>query len=445
MEKITYKKTLDVHKNGVQFMLQGFETADKISRVVEISLMASGDAIDFPLEGIVAVMYVTTPNAKEPSINSCTIKDNKIVYEVLPIAEEGITEMQIKLIETSPTGAKSVLASPKFSVEVGKSNLDDNGEELKTTFTAIEDFIAKAEAVHRTRLERIELTNDCWFKAYYADGSTYETDILQKLFLNGNVKLSESYAHGGTGMREGEDSDNAMYYSNVAKSEALLAKDVMNTSQEMLEESRLHGVYTSFSVNFETGEVEYVSPSYKFSVNLETGELDASEPNYTFEDNVVQIVIDWLAAKGVVITDLQKISTEHGTRIGELEATTEKHEEQITDNTDRLSEQESTIEKILSSVKVDTYIGNGNVLEINLGGRPKAVLISDEYGRLNINDGSTSYYFGGLIVDVDTVPEEHRQVEITDNGFIVRRIADIGNHYHSANQDGKKRKYIAWL
>ena len=102
MELITYRKTLDVHKNGIQFMLQGFETADNMSRVIEISLMASGDAIDFPLERMVAMMYVTTPSATEPSINKCIIKDNKVVYEVLPIVEEGITTMQLKLIETIP-------------------------------------------------------------------------------------------------------------------------------------------------------------------------------------------------------------------------------------------------------------------------------------------------------------------------------------------------------
>ena len=93
MELIRYRKTLDVHKNGTQFTLQGFETADKLSRVIEISLMASGDAVDFPLEGLTAMMYVTTPSAAEPSVNACAIKDNKVIYEVLPIVEAGITEM----------------------------------------------------------------------------------------------------------------------------------------------------------------------------------------------------------------------------------------------------------------------------------------------------------------------------------------------------------------
>jgi hypothetical protein len=184
MELITYRKTLDVHKNGSQFLLQGFQTADNISRCIEISLMASGDAIDFPLERIVAMMYVTTPNAKEPSINECTIKDNKVVYNVLPIVEEGITTMQLKLIETSPDGAKSVLASPKFSVEVSKSDTDDGSAEQTTTFSALENAMAKAIATYNARLLRIEMDDNCVFKAYYNDGTIYETDAVRQMVLS---------------------------------------------------------------------------------------------------------------------------------------------------------------------------------------------------------------------------------------------------------------------
>lgn len=189
MEQIMYRKTLDVHKNGVQFMLQGFETADNLSRVIEISLMASGDAIDFPLERMVAMMYVTTPGATEPSINECTIKDNKVVYEALPIVEEGITTMQLKLIETSPEGATSVLASPKFAVEVTESDADDESAEQSTTFTALEVAVAKAAATYDARLLRVEIDEACIFRAFYADGTVYETDELRKTLLQGATNL----------------------------------------------------------------------------------------------------------------------------------------------------------------------------------------------------------------------------------------------------------------
>jgi len=445
MERIIYRKTLDVYKNGTQFLLQGFETADKLSRVIEISLMSGGDTYDFPLERVVAMMYVTTPSATEPSINACTIEDNKIVYEVLPIEEEGITTMQIKLIETSIEGAKSVLATPQFAVEVTKSNLDDNGEEVKATFTAIEEFIAKADAAYGRRLERIELTSDCMFKAYYADKTTYETDVLKRLFCKGDVLLSESFAHGGTGVRTGEDTDNSMFYSNVARSEALLAKDIMKNSQEMFEESRLHGIYTAFSVDFSTGEVEYVSPSFSFKVNTETGCLDAEGQAYTFVDEIGRVVQEWLVEKGVDIQNLQNISISHSNEIINLKETSNLHAKNISDLSETATEHTHQISFLLASVKVGTYIGNGDVLEIDLGGRPKAVLITDEYGRISMEYGGTYSFYGGLFVDGEEIAGKHRQVEITEKGFTVHAMDDIGYHYHRANHNGVKRKYIAWL
>lgn len=281
MERIVYRKTLDVHKNGVQFTLQGFETADKMSRRIEISLMASGDTIDIPLEQIKAMMYVTTPYATEPSINDCTIKDNKIIYDVLPIVEEGITEMQLKLIETSVEGAKSVLATPRFAVEVTKGNADDEDAMQTKTFTALEDAVAKATEVYASRLLRIELDSDCMFRAYYADGNVYETDILKELFLKGDALLSESFAKGGTGVRAGEDTDNSMYYSNVSRSASEDSKRMNEDAKDVLTEVRKHGVYTAFRVDFESGEVKYISPNYRFEINEETGELDAIGDTYS--------------------------------------------------------------------------------------------------------------------------------------------------------------------
>ena len=190
MERIIYRKTLDVHKNGIQFMLQGFETADNLSRVIEVSLMASGDAIDFPLEQMVAMMYVKTPSAAEPSINACTIKDNKVIYEVLPIVKEGITEMQLKLIDTSLEGTKRVLCSPKFAVEVTKSEADDTIAEQTTTFTALENAVARANAVYDRRIEDINVDSECIFRIFYADGTVYETDELRRLILRENTDIN---------------------------------------------------------------------------------------------------------------------------------------------------------------------------------------------------------------------------------------------------------------
>ena len=422
MEQIMYRKTLDVHKNGVQFMLQGFQTADNLSRVIEISLMASGDAIDFPLEQVEAMMYVTTPNATEPSINKCTIKDNKVVYDVLPIVEEGITTMQLKILTTSPDGARGVLASPEFAVEVSKSSADDGGVIQTTTFTALEDAMAKAKATYDERFLRMELTSDCIFKAYYADGSVYETDLLKKLFYNGNVQLSESYAHGGTGVRAGEDTDNSMYYSNVSRSEALNAKNIMENSEDILENVKLHGMYTAFSVDFESGEVEYVSPSFKFNIDPETGQLDAKGQTYTFNTEVGRVIEEWLASNGIILGDLNKIATEHSAQLKLFGENTTEMQKAIGEMRITIGEHSETFETT-ANIAIRPYDGTGdsgpsypNYLDFDV--LPKLMFIMDG----SHSDGMCGYAMPGfskyMVINsgVTGTSNYYNTVSVSDNG-----------------------------
>lgn len=274
MERITYRITLDAYKNGIQRTLQGFETADNMARRIAINLTAGGDTIEIPSDHVTAMMYVTTPNATEPSINACEIDNNTVIYDVLPIVEEGITEMQLKLIKTDLDGAKGVLAYPRFAVEVTQSNMDDGNAEQTTTFTALEDALARANAVYEKRLERIEIDKDCTFRAIYADGTVYENDYLNEALYNGNALLSESWAKGGTGVRVGEDTNNSKYYSDVSKSASEHADLTAEEIRVLTEETRLNSMLTTFAMDFATGYLNYISHNYDFSVDQETGDLE---------------------------------------------------------------------------------------------------------------------------------------------------------------------------
>lgn len=453
MERITYRKTLDVHKNGIQFMLQGFQTADKISRVIEISLMASGDAIDFPLESITAVMYVTTPGTEKTSVNECTIKDNKVVYDVLPIVEEGITTMQLKIIETSPEGATSVLASPKFAVEVSASDTNEEDAEQSVTFTALEDAIAKAKATYDKGCIGISLDSECIFYAHYNDGTYYETDILKKLFLNGNVELSKSYAMGGTGVRAGEDTDNSKYYSNVSKSESLNAKAIMENSEDILEEVRTHGVYTAFRVNFESGEVEYVSPSFKFNINSESGELEADRQSDNFENEISRVVLDWLEYKEIDINKLQH----HSSQIKTLQETNEEYGGRLANLEDSVRPIElggtgaSTVEEARENLEVlkvitNTYTGDGEETRfIDLGVTPKVVIVSSLSNGF-YSDTLTGP-FGGMATNVGSFKANGTVVEIVENGFNVGYKLDTDglNLDALSNRRNEIYTYIAFV
>lgn len=394
MERIIYRKTLDLHKSGVQFTLQGFQTADNMARTLELSLMASGDTIDLPLEQLMAVMYVTTPNATEPSINECTIKDNTIVCDVLPIVEAGITKVQLKLIETNPEGARRVLATPEFAIEVSKSNTNDESATQITTFTALETALAQAKGVYDSRVTRIVLSQDCVFSVYYADGTVYTNDALRDVVVNGESLIAKSYARGGTGVRAGEDTDNAMYYSNASKSSSIEANTAMENSLELLEEVRKHGVYTAFSFNFEKGELEYVSPMYKFKIDEETGKLVVTNETYTFEETIELLTNQYIDnhTKGYEdnFASLNTSYEELNKSVSDLDAEVSTERERITNLSTSLDTTNSNLEEAnedieaLKSLTTELPIVNGgtgandvNTARVNLGVAP--AIESEEY------------------------------------------------------------------
>ena len=450
MERITYRKTLDVHKNGTQFVLRGFETSEKLSRIVEISLMASGDAIDFPLENIMALMYISSPGSELPTIKECEIKDNKIICEVSPLVTEGISTVQISLMETRPSGASSVLYTPKFNIEVTKSIVNDTALEQNSDFGILKNAISAAKTVYDQRFLRMELTDDCIFKAYYADGSWYETDILKKLFHNGNVLLSESFAHGNTGTRIGEDTDNAMYYSNLAKSEALNAKEILKESEGVLDEVRLQGVYTAFDLDFDTGEIEYVSPSFSFFVNNDTGKLEAVGQSYSFSEEIYRLITMWLAQNGVVLTDLEKISTTHTELLANLGISVDGLWEYVEAMNSRIAEISESLTETIVKLDGDVVwedeaqifpVDESTTITVDLSAYKRFVLTWKHYDShvdTYINTKGVKY-----MLDAPwNVASVARDITITDEGFTVSKLS--ASHASPQEKECKPIKLIGY-
>ena len=450
MERITYRKTLDVHKNGTQFVLRGFETSEKLSRIVEISLMASGDAIDFPLENIMALMYISSPGSELPTIKECEIKDNKIICEVSPLVTEGISTIQISLMETSPSGASSVLYTPKFNIEVTKSIVNDTALEQNSDFGILKNAISAAKTVYDQRFLRMELTDDCIFKAYYADGSWYETDILKKLFHNGNVLLSESFAHGNTGTRIGEDTDNAMYYSNLAKSEALNAKEILKESEGVLDEVRKQGVYTAFTLDFNTGEIEYASPSFSFFVNNDTGKLEVVGQSYSFSEEIYRLITMWLAQNGVVLSDLEKISTTHTELLANLGISVDGLWEYVEAMNSRIAEISGSLTETIVKLDGDVVwedeaqifpVDESTTITVDLSAYKRFVLtwMNDDFHiDTHINKKGVKY----LLDAPWSVASVMRHITITDKGFTVSALT--ASHASPHDYECKPIKLIGY-
>ena len=354
MERITYRITLDAHRNGIQRTLQGFETADIMARRISVNLTSGGDTFELPMSNVAAMMYITTPSAKVPSINECVIDGNTIIYDCEPIVEEGMTEMQLKVIETSPNGAKKVLIAPRFAVEVTKSNANDVGAMQTTTFTALEQAIAKAEATYESRLLRVVIEDDYIFKVYYADGTVYENDYFRDAIYNGNALLSQSYAVGGAGVRSGEDTDNSKYYSNVSQSASEDAKKVYEEAHELMIETQKQANYTYFQVNFETGELGYVSTNAEFSINKETGDLETSRnETYTPEDVIAQNVEIFINEKSAQIdTALSNVTNASSLNYSLIK----NNEKSILSNAKAISQNASAIQDNASAIQsVNNY------------------------------------------------------------------------------------------
>lgn len=204
---ITYRFNLDAKKPGCQKTLQGFTTStEQLARRLAVSIMANGEKIDLD-ESTTAVMYVTPFGASSPSVNDCEIEENTIYYNILPndISREGMTKMQVKLIRSNPdsaTSATMVFASPIFQLEVLPGTINDGSAVTSPTFTALEQAIARANAVYNHMLERIDFTEDLVFHAYYADGSEYENDSFQIVSNTAN-ELVEKIAKEKENMESG--------------------------------------------------------------------------------------------------------------------------------------------------------------------------------------------------------------------------------------------------
>lgn len=240
MNTLTYRFSLDTHKNGIQRTLQGFQTGENVTRAMEISLKEAAEPYELPLANLTASMYVLKPGQSSPSINSCTIdgERNLIKYTVSDddIDTAGVVEMQLKLINNG-----EVLISPKFGMEVWESNIEDEAAEQTTTYTSLTEALAAAEAMKDSAIADLYIDDNNVFTVVFGDGTTYTNDaVAQAIARIDSVETyslkSEGYAVGKqSGADVGSDSpyyhNNAKYFSNQASSDASTATSMAGTAQ----------------------------------------------------------------------------------------------------------------------------------------------------------------------------------------------------------------------
>ncbi len=99
----------------------------------------------------------------------------------------------------------------------------------------------------------------------------------KQIDLTKYANLSKSYAIGGSGIRDGEDTDNSKYYSEQSKESKDTAKEYMDKSKEYMEDTAkfLNATAPNFHVDFDDGLLKYnKESSYSFSINADSGSLE---------------------------------------------------------------------------------------------------------------------------------------------------------------------------
>jgi hypothetical protein len=110
---------------------------------------------------------------------------------------------------------------------------------------------------------------------YLADIRTAEANAYQsEIDAEASSILSESWARGGTSSRQGEDSNNSMYYAQVAQN---LKADMVNIKAEadaVLEQATTRLTGLTFMLNFSDGNLYYdINVGIDMQINTTTGNL----------------------------------------------------------------------------------------------------------------------------------------------------------------------------
>lgn len=93
-------------------------------------------------------------------------------------------------------------------------------------------------------------------------------------------KLSESFAHGGTGVRDGEETDSSMYWSQQSKASADTAAGYIEKVEKAGEDAvqaiqdALDMDAPEFMVDLATGRLMYSGGRFVFNVNKNNGHLE---------------------------------------------------------------------------------------------------------------------------------------------------------------------------
>lgn len=210
------------------------------------------------------------------SINSYDIIDNIIEMEKIRIANEKQRvqnetqriENEIKRRETFTKSINDVNTTISNCVLV----IDQANKKIKDFDNDINQIVDGIT----NRAENFATTASIC--AFQANESAVNADISQKSAATSasiaafSVLEAESWAHGRTGIREGENTDNSEFYCRQSELYKNESKIILENSKELLEEATRKIINVNFEIT-DDGELMYEPDIYDFEIN-DDGELE---------------------------------------------------------------------------------------------------------------------------------------------------------------------------
>ena len=230
--EVRYKVILDANKSGVQKVLTGFQTADKRTRIVEISVTSSGKPVD--LEGTSVLMYIQKRHS-EIIVREANIVGNMITYKFVSgdYDKPGNTVIQAKIIKSGENGtAEQVLIAPEFAIEVEESLASDSEDKVVASdekFSVLEQAIAKAETAYKKSVKNVTITEDYTLLVEFYDGEITETDSWKNVVeeTRENARVAVAAKDAAENCKEAAESS-----KNTAAKSVASAEDAKNGAEK---------------------------------------------------------------------------------------------------------------------------------------------------------------------------------------------------------------------
>lgn len=212
---------------------------------------------------------------------SASIKNGSITGEMLDPNYLAQIQVEVANAQKSASNAKTSEDNSKVSEtnaktsETNAKTSEDNAKISETNALTSADRASTSETnalVSETNAKKSEnnaATSETNAKASETASKISETNAKASEEESKNsADLSKSYAVGTENVvRENDSTDNSKYYSEIAQSLHEESVTLLEEARNTLEETNQKITETKFSVNAETGELEYTSPTYIFNVS----------------------------------------------------------------------------------------------------------------------------------------------------------------------------------